>query len=134
MKTKHTPGPWQAMYSTPIGGESALAVLPGTAKEGEIVTPICKVSPESLENETDRANALLIAAAPENTESNIYMTGVVEKCIAVLQEYIVPDSKLDSWNAINELLGILDNAEIVKGLEFSKTAIAKATGEKEVAV
>lgn len=60
-----TPGPWIVMYSTPPIGESTLAVWPYGTVEGQVGSPICKVSPESLENDTDRANARLIAAAPE---------------------------------------------------------------------
>lgn len=63
---KHTEGPWKIMYTTPPdSGESTLSVVPASTKEGVIVTPICKVSPARTENDTDRANAILISKAPE---------------------------------------------------------------------
>lgn len=63
----HTPGPWYVNTSTPTNGmtEPALAVFPAAVGPGTVGSPICKVSPESTMNQTDIANATLIAAAPD---------------------------------------------------------------------
>lgn len=62
---KYTSGPWKVMYTTSDDGECFLSVVPANTEEGETVTPICKISPMRSENETDKANASLIAAVPD---------------------------------------------------------------------
>lgn len=57
----------------------------------------------------------------QSTEANVihtadYMHNTVKRCISVLQSYLPPDGISDK-DAISELLGILDNAEIVKELK-----------------
>lgn len=65
MNTTHTPGPWKVMDSTSEEGLVCLSVWPAKINEGEIGSPICKISPKQLQNDTDVCNASLIAAAPE---------------------------------------------------------------------
>ncbi len=66
MKTTHTPGPWTAVeeYSN-IFGELAIGVLGNPRTPGEKAEAICVISLIPNSDDTDRANARLIAAAPE---------------------------------------------------------------------
>ena len=66
MNTNHTPGPWAVGYANPTDGDtSTLAVWTEKELEAGFGTVICKVSPEQTMNDTDVANAKLIAAAPD---------------------------------------------------------------------
>lgn len=65
MNTKHTDAPWQVMYTTDNKNVTFLSIVPEPTQEGEIVRPICKVSPVVTEDEIDKANAKVIAASPE---------------------------------------------------------------------
>lgn len=103
----YTPGPWKVMFSIPEVGECALAVWPADTVHGCVGSPICKVSPEHLMNETDEANARLIAAAPELLEALVELTNVYDT------------SDFD----------IVGKDEVL--IKKCKAIIAKATGEKE---
>jgi len=128
MKTLHTPGPWQVKHSeskpafnvigSVLGGKYKIARCPYVLISNPVI--------DEREMKEAEANARLIASAPESTESNIYMTGIVKKCIAVLQSYLVPDSKLDAVSALHEIFMILDNAEIVEKLKLSDQAICQS--------
>ena len=69
MKTKYTPGPWYfcgaVMRKDYLKGENVdvIAAIPTINEEAG--PAICLISPESESTEIDRANAHLIAAAPE---------------------------------------------------------------------
>jgi len=72
MSAQHTPGPWSVGSSTVTingAGHSALAIWPPKAKAGKRGKQICLVAPIYDWNETDEANARLIAAAPELLEA-----------------------------------------------------------------
>lgn len=136
MEKKFTKGEW-FVKNNHVFCETGVVALNGsvrkideTMQEGESWLAMrnrTELEREALKAEIN-ANMNLIAAAPENTESNIYMTDTVNKCIDVLQRHILPDSTLTAEDAINELYGILDNAEIVEMLNLSKAAINKAIG------
>lgn len=109
-KQNFTPGPWKVMYATsPKAGECTLAVWPADTVDGYVGSPICKVSPEHLMNETDEANARLIAAAPELLEA---LKGMLK------------------W-ADRTVLPRLGTEIMPKGLEKWQAIAANATGEKE---
>lgn len=77
--TKHTPGPWEIGYgdnSHSLGVFTKKMLDTGTAEP-----PICLVSPITLANDTDNANARLIAAAPELLEAleAVRRHGLIEK-------------------------------------------------------
>jgi hypothetical protein len=74
------------------------------------------------------ANAKLITAAPDLLKTNIKMTTVVASCIDILSLYIIPNG-ISEKTAIEQLIGILDNAEIMKSIRLSNLAIDKATFE-----
>jgi len=62
MKNRHTPGPWKIMhgiYSDQIG------IIQETDQLDNMITPVCLISPADKYDETDAANARLIATAPE---------------------------------------------------------------------
>lgn len=124
-ETKFTPGPWFQMGShlndevvyVATGDQKYIATI-HNMRDG-------KDNPEKIiESE---ANAKLISAAPENTESNIYLTRLVLNCITVLQRHILPDGGLSDAAAMSQLYGLLDNQEIVNRLKLSEAAIKKAT-------
>lgn len=109
-KQNHTPGPWEVMYATSPKGECTLAVWSSNVFEGYVGSPVCKVSPQENENATDRANAHLIAAAPELLEA-------LQKIVSLMPE---PDD-VD-----------YDPGQIIMDVErIAYAAIAKATGKKE---
>lgn len=61
---KWTPGPWSAGYCI-YGKFDHVAVHGQRPQPGYIVPCVCLVAPRSEETEEDKANARLIAAAPE---------------------------------------------------------------------
>ena len=99
----HTPAPWQVMNSTSEDGKVCLAVWDARTVEGQIGSPICKISPWEAVTEADRANATLIAAAPELLET-----------LKALYEYC------QFWNlALGS--GIIDKTEeTIKKAEYTK--------------
>lgn len=99
----HTPAPWQVMFSTSVDGKVCLAIWDARTVEGQIGSPICKISPIETVNESDKANAQLIAAAPELLET-----------LKALYEYC------QFWNlALGS--GIIDKTEeTIKKAEYTK--------------
>lgn len=68
MANEFIPGPWAAGYGTATHGSWGPAFGVFTKKmldEGLLESPICLISPIDQMNETDKANARLIAAAPD---------------------------------------------------------------------
>lgn len=109
-KQNFTPGPWKVMYSSSQEREFFLAVWPANTVDGYVGSPICKVSPEHLMNETDEANGRLIAAAPELLEA---LQGMLK------------------W-ADRTVLPQLGTEMMPKGLEKWQAIARNAAGEKEV--
>lgn len=66
MSTQHTPGPWIFGFGETQELGHVLAVGINT---GPNCTPVCVLSPADRTTELDRANARLIAAAPELLEA-----------------------------------------------------------------
>lgn len=62
-------------------------------------------------------------------QSNAFMTAKVNACIGVVQHYIIPDSGISPEAALSEIIGLLDNAEIVEKLAASKALIAIGSPE-----
>jgi hypothetical protein len=129
-KVKHTPGPWIIGEALDAPGGNALGIasesVANSAADGESIDYICFVSPVSQITENDFANAKLICSAPDLLEALQKMTAKVNACIGVLQSHIVPDGISDK-EALSELYGLLDNAEIVKDLSSSNQILEKAT-------
>lgn len=65
MSTKHTPGPWVVGYGDAVGIGEVFGV--GLETEPDW-TPVCILSLSEKVNETDEANALLIAQSTELLE------------------------------------------------------------------
>lgn len=97
MSTQHTPGPWIAGY----GATHEIGQIFGVGINTEPDwTPVCVVSPADSTNDIDRANACLIAAAPDLLEA--------------LQSFVVAADRV--------------SAEPATWLGKARAAIAKATG------
>lgn len=121
MKTKHTPGPWTVAVNEDGTIETGRCFADQTTSVfsesgfGSVAAVIYKKSgilgdSKTLEEETFKANALLIAAAPE----------LFEACRAI-----------DVFFFDSEGEEMFLSAKQLQLLEHVKTAIAKATGEKE---
>lgn len=67
----HTPGPWWVGYANAdvSAKDSRLTVWPASVEDGGRGGCICHVSPELTQNEEDKANARLIASAPDLLEA-----------------------------------------------------------------
>ncbi len=74
-------------------------------------------------------DAKLIEATPDLFESLQFTVSKIDQVIEFLQGYILPDRAITDFDAMNTILGIMDNSEIVQKLESAKAAIAKAKGE-----
>lgn len=99
MNAQHTPGPWVAGYGDVVGIGEVYAVGIDTEPDW---TPVCMLSLSENVNETDEANARLIAAAPD-----------LLFCLQVICEHAGEDfERLDAMLHLSE----------------AKKAIAMATG------
>lgn len=111
---KWTPGPWRATtHDHPEQGVYAgyrIAKMTG----GEI--------------QRDRANANLIAAAPDLYFGGEAQTDIIRHAQAILTQYLIPDG-IDGPEAINQLLGLLDGPEQRAAQAAWDAALAKARGQ-----
>lgn len=109
MNTQYTPGPWEVGYASPENREtSTLAVWKKEVLDAGFGSVVCKISPEKTMDETDKANAHLIAAAPELLEALI-------KSIRVIKQ----------WHGADVFDIYYNNAPEMKPI---REAIAKAKG------
>jgi hypothetical protein len=111
MDTKHTPGPWGAL---PEECDKPYVRIRGTRlggryKVANVLTPVYE-GVHAREAEETRANASLIAAAPELLEA--------------LEKFV----KYNDAEHMNDVSMMLQYAD---ALECGRAAIAKATGEQE---
>jgi hypothetical protein len=114
----HTPGPWIVnVGEVPTLGGDALGVIRENHKEGEIEPSICIISRMDRLDDADRANALLISAAPDLLE--------------VLHEYghAYTQNELKQLAEARSGLGEISPAEAQRELR-RRTAIARATGKE----
>jgi hypothetical protein len=56
-------------------------------------------------------------------DSHDNMFGIINQEIALLQKYIDPASNMSEKEALSELIGILDNADILKKLKLAQHVI-----------
>ena len=131
MSNKHTPGPWtiherdkesSIPFAVVIGGNSWCLPIADLTNTNEV-----EVCSNPVNYETIKANAALIAAAPELLEALQFQNGLITKCVGVLQRFIHPENQMTDSDAIHELYGILDNTEMVLKLRSAQSAIKKAT-------
>lgn len=95
-KANYTPSPWW------VGSQYEILKMPEQIK-------IAKVS--GANSEEAKTNLALIAAAPDLFEA-------VEKAQAILAKWIVPDSDISDKTALEDLVGVLDNVQLVQKMRF----------------
>lgn len=92
----HKPGPWSlGIIKATMLNPRSMAVWPDQVEIGQVAEPICLIAPMANYNDTDEANARLIAAAPDlleslewavkNLKSEASIYGV-EKCLETIQK------------------------------------------------
>lgn len=97
MSTRHTPGPWVIGYGDAVGIGEVYGVGLDTEPDW---TPVCILSISENVNETDEANARLIAAAPD-----------LLFCLQVICEHAGDDFKrLDGMLHLSEAKKAIDKA------------------------
>ena len=112
MNAKHTPGPWKVEERTKRGtyGQPVKGCATSISVSANTVLFHCAVIADGSNLETAKANAALIAAAPEMFEALVSICAVL-----AIREDLCDDSKFLS-DARNRALA----------------SLAKARGEKEV--
>lgn len=74
-KTKHTPGPWKI-----AGEDKTFVYASGPLGTNSFWASVQFAGPERISKHEAEANALLIAAAPDSHESNMWLLDAV-KCL-----------------------------------------------------
>ena len=102
MSKQHTPGPWAVGYSSPTDEDNCcLAVWRKADLDYGFGSVVCKISPMKQMDDTDHANANLIAAAPD----------LLDALKELLNEEIMKDDLL-SRIAINKAKSVIKKATI----------------------
>lgn len=129
---KHTPGPWKIITEEHVAGTEYF--IRSTAHDQSIC--IIKSYEYIVEHmgqdgkelgENAEANAKLIAAAPENTECNIFWANKIDEILKVFRRYQNPNTEPQQHEALQQLIELLDNSELKKKIIESQAAIKKAT-------
>jgi hypothetical protein len=120
-ETAHTPGPWIAQ----IGDKGGTIWGPGNNPADRPIAHISKRYDQPLLDETDLANGLLLASAPELLEELKYT-------LTMLME--THKQARGMWNELLDAgfadkgLKMPNYAENLKAIENARAAIAKAEG------
>ena len=125
-ESKHTSAPWTVEYGNDTGPNDGYFV------EFYEVGPAL-IRYIDTDKEEMKANAHLIAAAPELLEALELINKLVCDAQEILQIYLVPgDTRIQSEEqAINGLLGLFDGEQQRIAQGKTKAAIAKAKGESK---
>ena len=120
---KHTPGPWRVHQHTHISGELWLSIgfhtHEGTHNpEGRWIGPVAELKYLVAREEEQRANARLMAAAPE-------MKDALEEALWLLR--LIRDSEPEAWDRVLKVQTVNHNTAAMVWDKI-KAAIAKAIG------
>ena len=106
---KHTPGPWEVEQG--YSGSRGQIAVTNHDNFNRTGCCICLIAPVSNYTEEDKANARLIAAAPD-------MLAALEKLDEMRKDFFIPDDEL----------GAIDGDSIRAFVEMYRAAISKAKG------
>lgn len=121
-EVKHTPGPWQQGGFGTIYGPG---ITPNTGPQLETATCVCKVEPTNghmrfVDSEQAKANARLIAAAPETAAERDRLKEINKELLDLAKEALNQLEEMDfscsaNWNgSLKTNVSLLLNAAIAK--------------------
>jgi hypothetical protein len=115
LDARYTPGPWEVL--------EAWDVIPATEPDIEMVGPcyIAHTSGRYIPSDEQRANARLIAAAPDLFVS-------LKEAMATIQDYLNYEHSGDPWEEDSRAMGEMDINEYKRDgrMERAMMALAKA--------
>lgn len=104
MSAKHTPGPWKVRKHWFDGG--AYEVYPSRGRKPDVGTwaAIAEVTDYVSKNESARANARLIAAAPELLSALIQLRKAIKSVEPVETSLVVIENVLDAMKSADAVI------------------------------